>query len=455
MILRRSKHHKPHSSHKAAIISLILLLLIAAGFSLRGHGYKQAFFGWAYEKRLEQNRSDLENNAANSKLTSKSTLAQRIARIDYPRTANMFLQNTISEAEARQLARYDLVILGMQHQAVSPDKLKLIKQLNPNIILLAYTDPVAFPLSRLEQVEPGVEGPWKTWGQIMRKENYLLTNQGDYINIWLETPLVNLVSRVPDGRTLAEWKAQFYVDTVLGSGLWDGVFFDTTWPTISWINSTIDTNRDGVVDNPEYVNSEWARGLNTLFAELRPLIQRRYDDRYLLIGNDQGRFYEWVNGRMFEDFPNQPNGGWDGSMREYALRQRTSYPPDVTIFNSSTLNTGNQDLEFMRFTLGSALMGNAFYNYDYGNEHRSTLWWYPDYNLQLGFPQEDAKRWYDQTWVVASDWKFGVYRREFDYGIVIVNSSDASQRVQIRLRGYPSEIVIEPKHARFLLPTKE
>ena len=437
MATLKNRHKK--NSYKPAIISLILLLLIAGIFSLRGQGYKQAFFGWLYERRLEVSRKQLDSRG-------ETSWEQRLSKFDYPRTANMFLQNTLSEEEARSLARYDMLILGMQHQAVTPHILTMLKELNPDIILLAYTDPIAFPENRLLEVEPQGHGPWTTWGEVMREENYLLTNTRDRINIWLETPLVNLVSRVPDGRLLAEWKAEFYAEEVLGSGLWDGVFFDTTWPTINWINPHIDYNLDGVVDDQTTVNSEWVRGLNKLFEELRPLV----GDEYLLIGNDQGTFFEWVNGRMFEDFPNVPNGGWEGSMREYAFRERTSYPPDVTIFNSSTLNTGNQDLEFMRFTLGSALMGSAFYNYDFGNEHRSNIWWYPEYDLPLGFPREEPKVWREGKWQQPINWEPGIYRREFNGGAVIVNSSEQTQLVQPQLRGYAPEVNIEPRRARFL-----
>ena len=57
---------------------------------------------------------------------------------DYPRLANYFLKWGISRAEAIELAKWDVVIVDMEAQTYLPENLKLLRQLNPNIIILAY-----------------------------------------------------------------------------------------------------------------------------------------------------------------------------------------------------------------------------------------------------------------------------------------------------------------------------
>src|SRR3989338_5212186 len=56
----------------------------------------------------------------------------------FPRLANYFLHWTVSEQEARELAKFDLVILDAEAQERSQPQLELIRKLNPRIILLAY-----------------------------------------------------------------------------------------------------------------------------------------------------------------------------------------------------------------------------------------------------------------------------------------------------------------------------
>src|SRR5680860_684522 len=56
----------------------------------------------------------------------------------YPRLANYYLKWELSDDEARQLAKWDLLVLDMEVQENSPEALALIKKLNPQVIILAY-----------------------------------------------------------------------------------------------------------------------------------------------------------------------------------------------------------------------------------------------------------------------------------------------------------------------------
>src|SRR3989338_499275 len=56
----------------------------------------------------------------------------------FPRIANYYLHSQLSESVARELARWDLIILDMEIQVNSPHLLKKIRELNPKIVILAY-----------------------------------------------------------------------------------------------------------------------------------------------------------------------------------------------------------------------------------------------------------------------------------------------------------------------------
>ncbi len=60
---------------------------------------------------------------------------------NYPKLANLFYRWHIEEREVAELARWDILIIDMDVQTYSPQYLTKLKQLNPDIILLAYLAP--------------------------------------------------------------------------------------------------------------------------------------------------------------------------------------------------------------------------------------------------------------------------------------------------------------------------
>ncbi len=59
------------------------------------------------------------------------------AQVDYPRLANYYLEWSLSDEEALNLAKWDLLILDMEVQENSPEAILKIRNYNPNIKILA------------------------------------------------------------------------------------------------------------------------------------------------------------------------------------------------------------------------------------------------------------------------------------------------------------------------------
>ena len=378
------------------------------------------------------------------KKAQRLDISRKIGRLSFPRLAAIFLKVPISPSEAEKLARYNLVILGLQAQTESPSAIKKIRSLNPDVILLAYVDPIAFPKERLNQLEPKGKGLWHKLGRELRKGNFLKTSDGRYIYPWPGTPMLNLFSQTPGGQPLWKYLGNFYKGDILSSGLWDGLFFDTTWPNISWIDSRIDYDGDGRADPPQLVDEKWNLGLRKLFENLR----KTAGPQYLFIGNDQGRFFTWLNGRMFEDFPSPFNGSWQGSMKEYLNLTQNAYPPALNIINSSTRNSGKIDQKVAYFGLCSTLLSDGFFNYDWGSNRRDSLWWFPYYNLKLGKPLGVAEKYIfgKKKWIKPDDWRPGVYRRRFEKGQVLVNSGGR----KINVPSGDKNIVLNPLEGKII-----
>ena len=341
---------------------------------------------------------------------------------NYPRLANLYWKNPITIEEAAALARWDLLVLDMQTQTNSAEAITEIRRLNPNIIILAYTTAVEMPTTRLAAVEPSGAGLWHDLAELDDDAWHLKTYDGQEAVFWPGNVMMNLDAKNSAGTSYGEVLSDFLVDRVLASGLWDGLFFDNTWATVDSVNAKIDIDNDGRADSATKINANWRLAQNDFFN----LLRRRLGGNYLLIGNGAGQFGS-LNGRMFESFPEYWEGGWTGSMSAYQSATST-YAPALTIINSDSNNTGNAaDYRAMRFGLASALMFNGYYSFDYGSNLREQFWWYDEYDADLGAPISAAKNLLSAATTITT----GVWQREFERGLALVNSTDKVQTVTL------------------------
>ena len=68
-------------------------------------------------------------------LVALERVSARTIADEFPRLANVFLTPQLSTAEATQLAKWDIVVTGMEVQYNSPQSLRLMREINPNIII--------------------------------------------------------------------------------------------------------------------------------------------------------------------------------------------------------------------------------------------------------------------------------------------------------------------------------
>ena len=113
-------------------------------------------------------------------------------------------------------------------------------------------------------------------------------------------------------------------------------------------------------------------------------------------------------------------------------------------------NARTADPQMLRFGLATTLMGDGYFGYDGGNGlSRGNWWWYPEYDAPLSYPKGPPQRRED-----------GLWQREFDGGLVMVNGSgyDASVDVSARSRDVSTgrvgtRFTIPMYDGRIFLPT--
>ncbi|NCN07530.1 hypothetical protein GW933_02440 [Candidatus Falkowbacteria bacterium] len=356
-------------------------------------------------------------------LIPSMVLAFELPNHNYPRTVNLYWKTPITMAEVPILAKWDMLALDMKAQVDSAEAIRKIRALNPDIIILAYTTANEVPNERLSLVEPSGTGLWHELVAGIKPAWYLKTYTDEKITYWPGNLSMNQYASDGFGHYYNDYLINFYTTKVLATGLWDGLLFDNVWDTIAWVNPNIDIDGDGRHDSESKINQLWQTGNRIFFRNLR----ERLGDKYLILGNGEGSYSEYINGRMFESFPEFWEGGWSGSMERYFTTNKNGYQPRVNIVNADSDNTGQYiNSNRMRYGLVSTLMYDGYYSFDWGTEKREDFWWYDEFDVNLGQPKSTPINLLDFT---NGQIKGGVWQRDFQNGLAIVNSTNDLQTI--------------------------
>ncbi len=337
----------------------------------------------------------------------------------YPRKANYYLNWEIDESDARQLAKWDLLILDMELQYRDYSLLKKIRQWNPDIIMLVYITPQeirqdaanSFSYMRKKFVS-GISDKW-----------YLKNSKGQKLNWWPGTYLLNVTEEVPysGGKGFNKYLAEFVTDELLSTGLWDGVFYDNAWDNITYFAGTdIDLDLDGKKDS--WLDQKWQTGMKSLYNQTRELA----GEDYLIVGNNETTKYnEELNGMILENFE---VGKWEHYMERYDFNENNRVRPRINIINANTANKDikGEQYQKMRFGLTSTLLEDGYYSFDYGDKNHGQLWWYDEYDIDLGkaISKSSSGKEYDE-------YKEDMWRRDFANGLALVNSTASTKQVDL------------------------
>jgi len=342
-----------------------------------------------------------------------------------PKLLNVYLKWQLSMNEVDDLAKWDVLILDMQTQENSSDVIRSIRKKNPNIIILPRIPSEEFN-SNKEDVGWGKSVRNRLFDKI--EDAWLLRDRnGNRLSFWVGTTILNVTNgaNLVNGKRWNTLLPEFVRDEIISTGLWDGVFYDNMWPSIAWFNNgNLDVNSNGNIMSTREIDNKWIEGNIEILKRTQQLIGRDY----LVIGNSHAfdSFQPYLNGIMLENFPAPwENGGtWSGSMKSYT-RDIAFKRPKLMMINANNNNKMQMNnYRKMRFSLGSALLGDGYFSFDYGDQNHGQLWWYDEYSVNLGKPISTPINILDRN---NKTFKDGVWRRDFENGIVIVNSTAQNQ----------------------------
>lgn len=344
----------------------------------------------------------------------------------HPKLANYFLKWTIEDYEVEELAKWDLLVLDMEVQENSRENLKKIREINPDVIILAYitsqeanaaiyNSEWSYNATLRKKLIDGIEDGW-----------WLKDKNNNRITFWEGTYMLNLSNGAKSNSAGKKWNdylPEFIEREVISTGLWDGVFYDNIWGDVAWVKNDINIDNDNQIKSITEINNKWAEGTKDMLRYTRELI----GNDYIILGN--GKVYDGyqtlLNGVMFEGFPAswEGNGNWGNIISTYSNVKKNNITPNTTIINAYSSN--RQDYQKMRFGLASSLMENhGYFSFDFGSTDHSQLWWYDEYDINLGVAKSSAYNILDKN---NYSYKDGLWRRDFAEAIVLINSTDKEQ----------------------------
>jgi len=350
-----------------------------------------------------------------------------------PKIANWNYSWSIeSDAQARTLAKWDVVILDVENAHYNRDRVALLRKLNPNIKILAYISPVdiradaAFLDVGTERQAVGqalVENP--QW--VLRKAD------GTKAHWWMDYTIMNITDRAQNssGQTFNSYFSDFIRDTVIKDPVWDGIFYDNLWEGVAFVSTQIDLNNDHVAESSDDMDAAWRAGIQTLLKNTRKNAKTYRGKSFIITGNGGAQYYRLLNGVGFEGYPNSQYGGWVESTKKYAFILENAQKKRYVFINTHVGNTGNQmDYKKFRFGLASALLYNGYYSFDNGDMSHAEQWYYDEYDVDLGDAISGAYNLLRPDNPTAIEG--GVWRRDYESATVIANSTDSTHVVDLK-----------------------
>jgi hypothetical protein len=245
------------------------------------------------------------------------------------------------------------------------------------------------------------------------------------------------------GKTWIQWKADFdYGFDVVGDAnnapndFVDGFFMDNVFwaPRVRG-----DWDRDGVNDCNELdtfhpCNATVAGWLRDGYKSYFDYIRSVWPNSTGTVGVHIGNIADWGNpganigvldqvleggvmeGMIGEDWSVETQSGFTSMMAWYRKMIDATRAPKLAIFGQDRWASG--DYRGMRYGLASTLMDDAYYYISStdGNGNASydpnNLLWFDEFDFNLGYPTQPRQ---------TAQWSQGVWRRDFDNGIVLVN----------------------------------
>lgn len=370
----------------------------------------------------------------------------------YPRLVNYFhrmdlAESQVADREAR-LAQWDVVILDPELVASQRVSLQRIRKINPRVEILAWV-----PFGQ-EAGAPAVTSSFPrltdAWVRSVRGAPAVPPWGGHLMNPWW------------NGFAWAKHVAAYVEANLLVPGGYDGILFDCLWETApGWASSDGTADVDGSGRYDEADHAAWRAGVAHLLRTLRAR-----HPRAILLGNggapwsDSAPYFAVANGDMaenaFGDEFGGPNATFDVQWKGYRAALERASPPlhyllvaDLRMGRSQAQAERARGLDAddqrrFRLALATTLLGDGYFGFDRGDCLHGQLWWFDEYDVDLGLPQGAHQ---------AGAHGEGTLSREYARGTVVVNPT--GRPVELSFPSPRTDASTKASGTSFTLPARD
>ncbi len=354
----------------------------------------------------------------------------------FPRLASINItepMNYDSATYQASLARFNLLFLmvwpgwNSGHSQTMNQSVSAIKNINPNAKVYLYGLVESVDTSYPTNSDFGNEINSMSWWLYPNR-----TSGGPVPSTFPGATSINITNFVrPDanGNHWTDWYANYIVKNYIApSPAVDGIFTDNVFiqPRVNG-----DWNLDGVTDSSgsPTVQQWYQQGYSHYFNVMKQLMPGRYQlgnvTDWGTAGANLSVYSGMLNGGFMEgmigpSWSPETWGSWSEMMRWYRQVMGAIAAPKLVIFSQQGSPT---DYQGFRYGLASCLMDEAYFDFTNINSVYSGVIWFDEYNVKLGAETSPP---------ATSAWQKGVYRRDFQYGIALVNpKGNGAQKVQL------------------------
>jgi hypothetical protein len=361
----------------------------------------------------------------------------------FPRLGSYFIGNphAYDTAEFREVAaRYHVLIVGQwdgwesgRSMTMSEVMQDIRAHSSEGIVFFIYIN-----MNELEDPMDPSSANYERWQKI-EQENWWLYASGTsgtrVDSTWsADMTIVNTTDGCPtdsDGKDWKHWYADWVVDRFVRGGgrnapnpVVDGFFMDNVfwkprvdgdWDRNGSTDSQDDadvqhTFREGYVDFFDYLRTVWPEGR----YQIGNIADVASNEAWPGSLADYGQVMDGgvMEGLIGKSWSVETWGGFDVLMRTYNRMMDLDRPPKLNIFGHDNLET--TDYQEMRYGLTACLMDDGYYFASGASYYPSGLW-FDEFDVDLGYPTQPRQE---------SAWSGGVWRRDFERGIVLCNPRD-------------------------------
>jgi hypothetical protein len=352
---------------------------------------------------------------------------------DYPRLATYAIGGAHDYYNAdyqQKLAKVDVSILatypgwGSSKKTTLDAAVKGIKKINPNTRVFAYIIG--------EAMQVPASSAWVDYEEKVNAANWWLYSTGldtskvlsDYGKGFYVLNISTQAKKDSNGQVFAQWFGN-YTASEFGkpNPSLDGIFTDNVfWKP----RRDGDWNRDGKIDsqNDPKVQGWYRAGYRLYLDTLKKAMPGKmqlanvadWGQPDAVLTEYKGQF----NGGVLEHIIGSSwfveNKGWAAMMAHYRKTMDALGAPKYGIFEQFGSAT---DYQAMRYGFASCAMDDGYYSFNDSAHQNQGVPWFDEFDAKLGAAVSKPQ---------MAAWQQGVYRRDFEKGIVLVNPKGNGKR---------------------------